>query len=107
LPAGGEVTKLAAIRAVTRAESPMDPTPTAATARRGKLEPNRMSNVALTKGSAGISHNQLITSSSHFGDYVHIKGFEAVIDLQYQRQSHRYFAAAIARMKTNITCPSA
>src|SRR5882672_12021813 len=71
----------------------MDPTPTAATALRGKLEPNRMSKVALTKGSAGMSHNQLITSSSHFGDYVHIKGFEPVIDLENQRQSYRYFCS--------------
>ena len=71
----------------------MDPTPTAATALRGKLEPNRMSKVALTKGSVGMSHNQLITSSSHFTDCVHIKGFEPVIDLQDQRQSYGYFCS--------------
>ena len=71
----------------------MDPTPRAATALRGKREPNRMSKVALTKGSAGMSHNQLITSSSHFADYVHIQGFEPVIDLQNQRQSHRHFCS--------------
>jgi len=80
-----------AIKPVTRAESPMDPAPTAATALRGKLEPNRMSKVALAKGSAGMSHKQLITSSSHFTDRVHIKGLEPVIDLQDQRQSYGYF----------------
>src|SRR5258708_7610696 len=80
-----------AIKPVTRAESPMDPAPTAATALRGKLEPNRMSKVALAKGSAGMSHKQLITSSPHFTDRVHIKGLEPVIDLQDQRQSYGYF----------------
>src|SRR5215813_3728929 len=89
-PAGGAVTKPAAIRTVTRAESPMDPTPTAATAFRDHVEPNRMSNVALRKGSAGMSHNQLSTSSPHFTDCVHIQRFEPVVDLEHQRQSDSY-----------------
>src|SRR5208283_431696 len=90
-PAGGAVTKLTAISAVTRAASPMDPTPMAATVFRGKREPKSISKVALANGSAGMSHNQLITSSSHFTDGVHIKGPEAVIDLQDQRQTDGYF----------------
>src|SRR5262249_2490084 len=90
-PAGGAVTKLAAISTVTKAESPMDPTPTAATVLRGQVEPNRMSKVALKKGSAGMSHSQLITSSSHFTDCVYIQRFEPAIDLKHQRQSDRYF----------------
>jgi len=71
----------------------MDPRPNTATALRDNLEPNRMSKVALRKGSVGMSHNQLITSSSHFTDCVHIKGLEPVIDLQDQRQSYGYFCS--------------
>src|SRR5271165_6501245 len=86
-PAGGAVTKLTAIIAVTRDASPMDPTPMAATVFRGKREPKSISKVALANGSAGMSHNQLITSSSHFTDGVHIQGLEPVIDLQDQCES--------------------
>jgi hypothetical protein len=90
-PAGGAVKKLIETRAVTNAESPMDPTPNAARALRGKREPNRMSKVALTKGSAGMSHKPSITLSSHFADCVHIERFEPVIDLQEERQSDSHF----------------
>jgi hypothetical protein len=77
---------------VINAESPIEPTPTAAAARREKREPNSTSTSALAKGNAGMSHNKLITLSPHLAQRIYIQRLEAAIDLQYQCQSHGYFS---------------
>src|ERR1700683_2281949 len=77
---------------VINADSPIDPTPTAATALREKREPDNSSSSALANGSAGISHVKLITLSPHLAQRVYIQGPEAVIDLQHQSQSYGYFS---------------
>src|SRR5271156_2025480 len=79
------------MRIVTSAESPTDPTPTAAVALRERREPNSISTVALAKGNAGMSHSKLITLSPHLAQFIYIQGLAAAINLQHQGKPDRNF----------------
>ena len=57
----------------------------------------------LANGIAGISHNNLSTLSSHHAGRIGIQRFVLVVQLQQQRKPTETSAAAIARMKRNMT----
>lgn len=65
--------KLAATRIANAAESPIEPTPSAAIIRREKRDPSRINNVALTNGIVGSSHKRRITSTSQTVQVVRIE----------------------------------
>jgi hypothetical protein len=65
--------KPAATTIVTTAESPIEPTPSAAIIRREKRDPRRINSVALRKGIAGMIHKRRITSTPHIAQVVRIE----------------------------------
>src|SRR6186713_2216863 len=88
-PTGGALTNSMAASMVITDESPIDPTPTAATTLLEKCVPSTASTSALISGSMTISQSHAMPLPPHLAHRIHVQGFELMVQLQHQGQSHR------------------
>src|SRR5262245_22753874 len=82
-----------------RDETPIDPTPNAATTLREKCAPSTASTSALVSGSSTINQSTVMPLRPHFAQRIRVQGFKLMVQLQHQGQTHRNFGGCHSENK--------